>query len=302
MYGLGNSMLHFSLLCAAATALLAWHTAVTPKTGPRAARIIRWLALPVSYFGLVALAKWSVEPWNSVRYAAPTMIGAIAVLIGMTVTVTRAERRSLRIGTWIARAALIGALGPFALPMIRRETQAWETGAKIQMPWLARDPGLQHFCNFVRSPDASTKVRVVQDAIPARAGIAVWTQFSFLFDSRRNPIVDIDPAGLLSPEAVSEFKHAGSYVGAIAESGAQFLIVQLGGGSRTPEAVEAVARQSRPRDRASGYALLTLLREIQGLANGGATVYEDDFLTVLRISPADSAALATHVDARGARR
>jgi hypothetical protein len=182
--------------------------------------------------------------------------------------------------------AFIAALCPFVLPLFRRESLAWGKGTRIQIPWYVAEDAARDFCRFVQSPEARTKVAAVERAIPADAVVALWTQFSFLFERPRNQVVDIDPAGLLSPGALADFRRSGSYLEALGRTGAQFLVLQHANGGRSREEIAATARFAPPRERAGCEALLAFLDEIDLLAKSGAVVHQDGLLTILRLPSA----------------
>jgi hypothetical protein len=92
-------------------------------------------------------------------------------------------------------------LGAFYDSISKRAKQALTYGSVLSFNKVAKDPKYLTYNHYALSADAKKNVQKAQQIIPQGEAVAAWTPLAFHLDYGRNPIVDIDPAGLASPWA-----------------------------------------------------------------------------------------------------
>jgi hypothetical protein len=97
---------------------------------------------------------------------------------------------------------LISFLGSF----LERYKQAVNYGSMLSFSSLARDPNYIKYNRFALGNNAQNIIRSAQQAIPEGRALVSWTPLQFHLDHHRNPIFDVDPAGLTNPWVDIPFK------------------------------------------------------------------------------------------------
>jgi hypothetical protein len=156
-----------------------------------------WVLLPVVGPGLFGYAA-------SVRYFTPFAIGIAPSVFGLSAFhMARSERsmhRMVRFGLPLALAAASAAA--FWPSLVERATQATRSGSVLAFSALATSPGYINYNKKVLSPAEKDYVAALQAQVPAGKAMIAWVNAPFYLDFKRNPIVDVDPAGLSTPWAV----------------------------------------------------------------------------------------------------
>jgi hypothetical protein len=201
----GGSMALYSGLVAAVLggSLLAfWAGAKTPDRRLRlsartvgaaglsgAAAYVIMLSLVGPRLGGIALA---------VRYFTPIAIGIAPAVFGLTAShLARSERempRMVRLGLPLVLAGI--PLACFWPSLCERATQAMKTGSVLAFSALARQQGYAYVNERLMDPSERDAVARAQARVPAGEELVAWINAPFYLDFRRNPIVDVDPAGL----------------------------------------------------------------------------------------------------------
>ncbi len=133
--------------------------------------------------------------WVALRFSVPLILGAaIGVL---AIPATFGEGR-------FPRAALAFLLVPLLAfgPQAPARWQRMADGASmLAFSWLVDKPDYRDFSTQMVSPEATAHLRAIQAKIPAGEPVLAWVTTPFQLDFARNPIADVDSAGLGTPWA-----------------------------------------------------------------------------------------------------
>jgi hypothetical protein len=208
--------------------------------------------------------------WAAVRYFTPFGIGLVPVIVGELFAVD--SRRSVKLlaigGVALALASFAPDCGMRIHRIIRQRTALAFSGAA--------DTDYQQYADYVFSDRARILIELAQQHVPPGEAILAWLDFPFYLDFVRNPIFDIDTAGLGTPWA--RFPRARYVIWA-----------------RTGYATLGVSyyerRRSGPglRERVIATRTLDAMRALERAATQGTLLWEDGGIAVYRIAELPSA-------------
>ncbi len=169
---------------------------------------------------------------------------------------------------WLVAALIVAALVP---DLRLRLTRVVEQGTQFAVTKLAASERYRDYNRLKLHPGAGKRIRAIQQRIPEGEPIIAWINAPFLLDYRRNPIIDVDNAGLNTPWARSP--GVAHYV----------LWEYRGYGVRAPRAYAHQARRPGRQRRARarrGAAFMAFLRD---QARRGKFLFHDGAMGVFRL-------------------
>jgi len=198
-YGLRPIWYAGAMLTAVAAGLAAAWFRRSSDAGPRllqaaAAAVV----LAGSYFGLAAASPFLAGWYVSLRYFTPFAIGLIPVLLAVALP-ELPFKPALRRPAMIAVALIPVVL--FAPRLWQRIDQAAEFGNILAFEETAKNPDYIAFIAEALAPYAQSQTRTLQNTVPAGDPIMARINTPFWLDFNRNPIQEVDSAGLASPWA-----------------------------------------------------------------------------------------------------
>jgi hypothetical protein len=145
-------------------------------------------------------------PSSSLRYLCPVIIAAApSALIMAAASVSGTNpwlntkrlfvKKPIFIVVFFSLLLLCAFFGSFS----KRVKQAFTYGSVLSFSNVARDPKYIAYNHYVFSTDAKKKVHTAQQIVPQYESLAAWTSLALHLDYKRNHIIDIEPAGLISP-------------------------------------------------------------------------------------------------------
>jgi hypothetical protein len=135
-----------------------------------------------------------------------------------------------------------------------RIADVFRNGTALSFP-AVEDDEYREYVRYALSEEAGHLVISAQAAIPAGEPFIAWINFPFHLDFRRNPISDIDPAGLSTPWAhLPPFKYLfWDRLGYATLSSNAFKLMSKGPGlrerlvaMRTAQTIDELAHQTSP--------------------------------------------------------
>jgi hypothetical protein len=132
--------------------------------------------------------------WAAVRYFTPIAIGAIPVLLANINQTLLSTPKRLRVVLGIELLALSCFVPSFA----KRVSDVFRFGTALSLKAVS-DLEYRSYSRFVLSGAAQHQIEEAQAAIPAGEPFVAWLNYPFYLDFRRNPIYELDTAGLSTP-------------------------------------------------------------------------------------------------------
>ncbi len=202
---------------------------------------------------------------EATRYFVPFAIGTVPAVLGIAA-------KHLARGGWRNWAA-VGLAGLpvviFAPSMPARAVEAVQARFILAFPF-ARTEDYRNLNALVLSHAMAERVRSLQHMVPAGETLTVWINAPFALDLKRNPVVDMDSAGLATPWA------------ALPASG---YIIWEYGGYAMPMAPDGVARSgiAGVHERMIAGAELRFSALLERYAEEGTLVFKDERFAVIRM-------------------
>ena len=206
----GASIVHYTGLVAIAAVVAAISGWVVTRSNDRVTKlsaqmvlVAAFTAAPYFFAFVVILGPRLFGSEDSVRYFTPIAIGITPALVGLT----GFHVNSLAHSRW-PKALMLLPIGLGLFPIlsfwpsfIDRSTQAYDLGSILAFSETAHLPEYLAYNQQVLHGDVAAKIRAAQATIPAGAPMMAWVNAPFYLDYSRNPIFDIDIAGLANPWA-----------------------------------------------------------------------------------------------------
>jgi hypothetical protein len=157
---------------------------------------------------LAGAAVYLAETWFLASYQSSFGIALryglidILVIVPLGVALPWCEGGRRRTATRAGSLVLaVGVIGAFVPSLWARVEQASTYGHVLAFPWLSDRSDYLAYNRARLAPDANRGARAIQGLVPAGEPILVWTESPFHLDFARNPIIDVQPAGLATPWA-----------------------------------------------------------------------------------------------------
>jgi hypothetical protein len=194
-YGAFMVMLAVTLAVAAAAAGRS-----RPGGRPRAAAMVAMAAalLVVSVAELVYTLPRDFG-YATLRYAIPSLLGVLLGELAVVASLGGAGLgRLARVAVPVLPLAAVALYGPGVAP---RLAEMAEQRSMLAFHWVVDRPDFQDFSTAMVLPDATQRLRAIQAKVPAGAPLLAWVTTPFQLDYARNPVFDVDYAGLATPWA-----------------------------------------------------------------------------------------------------
>jgi len=128
-----------------------------------------------------------------VRYTIPILLGTVPVVV--VLAADRGAARPARFATGVLLAGLLAITAAFAPALRDRYRQAVQLRSMLAFP-SQRNPVYRAYLRDVFTAATAEKVARLQSLIPPGEPFVAWIGLPHLLDYRRNPVLDVDPAGL----------------------------------------------------------------------------------------------------------
>jgi hypothetical protein len=264
----GAAALYYSAAIVAAGALAAF-SFVTAKAHPLVLTLsAACLAGALAFFGGTSIMAVHHSSFPSAfRY------GLIDVLIVVPLVCAAAWRWQSRFeGTVRALSLVLGlsVLADFAPALALRIDQAWTYGHTLAFEDSITQPYLAY--STARQSDfGAARGRRAQDTIPPGLPVVVWTASPFELDYARNPIVDVEPAGLATPWATVP--------------PANYLIWEYRGYAvRTPDDYNDDLHNGGDYERLIARRGLAFLHTLDTAVRSGRILFNDGYVVVVQLA------------------
>ena len=199
---------------------------------------------------------------HSLRYYAPIAIGLAPPIFGLTAA---SARRA-----WVPLLVAAIPLAAFSPSLKTRMELALTTHSVSSYSWLATEPEYREYNRRVLYGSEKGIVKTLQEKVPAGEPILAWINAPFYLDYRRNPIIDIEPAGLANPWA--------------SERAANYLIWDYDGyATRDKDEYVLQALDVGAGERRNAALSLDYLRHIEEMVRDGQVLYDTGEVKVVRL-------------------
>ena len=244
-------------------------------------------------FSLVFISPRLLGPDHGLRYMCPVVIASLPAAVIMTAAVlldppiVRFQGHKLAVGPSVALLVLsLAVVAAFSGSFANRTRQSLAFGT--QLPFIQPANALKclTYNKYAFGLTAASVIGKAQQTIPKGAIIVAWTPLAMHLDYRRNPIVDIDPAGLANPWVGYPF--AGN-----PQEGAKYLIEQgiyyvlwkyQSYPVRSEDQLVLWANSLFPRSRSIGWRTHRFVLHLRKLLENSEVLYNDGSIAVMRLS------------------
>jgi hypothetical protein len=137
---------------------------------------------------------------NSIRYSIPLLIGIMPILVVLSAGRFPNWPNLFNIG--IPVISLVAVTLVFTPSLLERYYQAIKYRTILPFAGLVTDPLYREYIRVALSTSQGEKIQKMQRLIPEREALLAWINQPFQLDFSRNPVLDIEPAGLATPWAV----------------------------------------------------------------------------------------------------
>jgi hypothetical protein len=169
----------------------------------RSRRALFGLTVAIGLLAVYVIMLYVVGPaaqgsTTSLRLFVPMLIGLMPGLLLLVCDVARVSSVRARL---LPVLFVGGALMPFALGFPGRVVQALQQGSLLGFRELAAKPWYVEYNQYVLHGRMRQQVATAQAAVPVGVPVLAWINAPFWLDYVRNPIHDLDLAGLETPWA-----------------------------------------------------------------------------------------------------
>jgi hypothetical protein len=180
--------------------LITWFSAPRSDQG-RAWPAHAALAISASLAAVYVSMLYVVAPLSQgvvtiMRLFAPMLLGILPGVLLLTSSV-RLPRRLNTLCLLLVALVLV----PFRSGLPTRVAQAFQDGSVLAFSNLATKPDYIEYSQYVLYGRMREQVAAAQAAVPAGAAVVAWLNAPFWLDFKRNPISDLEHAGLATPWA-----------------------------------------------------------------------------------------------------
>ena len=206
---------------------------------------------------------------TSLRYSIPFILAIAPFVVLVTLASLGAAHKQLRYAFLVVSLA---ALLPQTVPSLKAWHQAVECGSNLAFRKLACSERYRLYNDVALGRFGARQVRDWQSRIPPGEPIVAWTNYGHHLDFERNPILEVDPAGIGSPWA--HFPDA------------RYVIVDVGGYATRPRPIlEALAQNDYAYRRGVWIDTLRFMNYLDDEVPVEAVVFSDRQVRILEIAP-----------------
>lgn len=160
----------------------------------RATGVVVGAMTAVLAYGLLLMLRPAIASIDTVvRYTVPILLGTVPVVV--VLAAVPPPGRPARLTAGILLTALLATTAGFLPALLERYRQGVEYGTTLAFP-SHRHPTYRAYLRDVFTAASAEKVARLQRLVPAGEPLVAWIGLPHLLDYRRNPVLDVDPAGL----------------------------------------------------------------------------------------------------------
>jgi hypothetical protein len=206
---------------------------------------------------------------HGLRYYTTVAIGLAPPIFSSTAQA--ADRLHCRLQrVWLPLIVAIVPLAAFGSSLRARIGTAVSTHSSSSYSWLAKDADYLEYNRQVLTGSERKDVKTLQSLVPRGETILAWMNTPFYLDYRRNPIVDIDTAGLGVPWA--------------AVPQAKYLMWDYAGFATADEDdYEGRALNAGAGERKDSMITLDFIRRLNSMVEKSKTIYDDGKIKLIRL-------------------
>lgn len=263
---------YFALLIltgvAAGLGVAAWRRPSWRKPARAAIGIVAAATTLFASYALLLAAGPALAGFNtSLRYAVPFFLGITPFVVVLAMSIAE----PIRFGRAIPLIALLLCVTIFAPSTLERYRQAARAGSILAFSAFARNPDYLAYNREALSDAKAESLRGFQEMIPAGEPFVAWVSTPFRLDFRRNPILDVESAGL-------------TMAWARRPANARYVLWEYSGfGVQSAQDYVNQSRTLGVRDRTAGVRALTFGQDLAELAQKGELLHDDGRIIVFRI-------------------
>ena len=154
----------------------------------------RALAVAGACAVLLAAAPYLAGFDTSIRYAVPCILGLVPIVVALSVNALLRSAGPIFAFSTVGVAAMVAvSFVPVRMTSLR---QASEHGSILAFSKLATAPDYLSYMRVALSDERRRLVRSLQERVPAEQPLVAWIDQPYFLDYARNPIFDVDLAGL----------------------------------------------------------------------------------------------------------
>lgn len=237
-----------------------------------AAFVAMALACLIGYLFILLVAGPLLAGYGTaLRYFIPVIIAALPAalcLSGLHLAGREPRRVSVALGV-LPLAAGLAVTAAFLPSLSARIDQATTTGSIHAYTKLATSERYLQDNRRVLSSEMRQRIRAIQERVPEGETILAWINAPFTLDYARNPVIDVDIAGLTTPWARL--------------GGARYAIWEYRGyGVRTPRQYARMARGKGVHQRAMARRSFPLARYLQEQSQTAELLHNDGTIALFR--------------------
>lgn len=295
-FGFGVGHAHYSALVVIFFGIGVWFLAGAKNESPRR----RWIAgaigigVAINYLAGQGLAAARLVGYdNGLRYQLPLLLTGILLLLWVGMRPSHEQSvapapRGERWRSWSGVVILVAFIALFSTSFFNRYQQGLKWGFTREVGTRNMGDYLEYHA-FLRGTVARELMQTVQAQVPAGERLLVWTTLgAFHLDYARNPIWDVDPAGLAGPwQPLPLGGPTTDQLAILQQQGIRYVVWQYAGpGVRDDAYLATMLNTGFERDRKIfGRTLLfrNLLRELSSQPQWAETIYDDETTRVPRL-------------------
>jgi len=202
----GGSMIAYTLLSALTCATAVFCVAVRKRVDQAVSSRIWWVAaagiasLVVYVIAVIVLGGNVAGAANTMRYVIPFATATAATVLPFAASlISRTYFADHKPWHHIALAAgMLLPLLAFFPSFFDRMDFLFEYGHQVSFRPFSITPAYLNYCEKIVHPDTHDTVRQFQNIVPPGEPVIVWIDMPFWLDYSRNPIYDVDVAGLVA--------------------------------------------------------------------------------------------------------
>lgn len=237
------------------------------------AMIATGVAVAAGYFAIIQLGGPLLVGYaHALRYFIPVLIASVPAMLCLAALHLRSAGAPRRDLVWASPPVIVALIivAFFSPSLDTRIRQAVNMGSILSFPYLAGSEPYLRYNQYILSGVARKKVRSIQNRVPASVPVIAWINAPFHLDYRRNPIVDVDIAGLATPWAKMP--------------AAQYVMWEYRGyGVRSPQWYADLAQHPGRQYRELALRGLTFARRLENQSQRAEIIYDDGGMALFRL-------------------
>ncbi|MGB5424423.1 MAG: hypothetical protein WBN03_19825, partial [Desulfobacterales bacterium] len=243
-------------------------------------------------FSLVFISPRLLGPDHGLRYMCPVVIASLPAAVIMTAAVlndppiVRFQGHQLAAGPSMVLLVLsLAVLAAFSGSFVNRTRQSLAFGTQLPSIQPTNAFKCLPYNKYALGSSAAAVIGRAQLAVPEGAAMAAWTPLAMHLDYRRNPIVDIDPAGLANPWVGYPFTGKPQEgVKYLIREGIHYVLWHYKSYPvRSEDQLVLWTKSPYPRSRKIGWRTHRFVLHLRKLIECSEVLYDDGSIAVMRL-------------------